>query len=146
MLRAVEQEPLVLVDAYPLAAWKESDFIPSCCENCDAEESVGGSVHDGDLSEDGSKVGIVGTVESCSIAEDDMEGAVPALRDQVELGDGEGIGYRHVCSAVHHSGFVDLCAHSWSYGSCKFGWGPSSLWDSRRAAISVFSLSVTKAR
>ena len=123
VLRAVEQEPLVLVDAYPLTAWKESDFVPSCCEHCDAEESVGGSIYNGYLTEDGSKVGIVSAVESCSITEDDMEGAVPALRDQVELGDGEGIGYRHVCSAVHHSGFVDLGAHAWSYGGSKFCWG-----------------------
>jgi hypothetical protein len=92
VLRAVEQESLVLVDAYPLIAWKESDFIPSCCEHCDAEESIGGSVHNGDLSEDGSKVGIVSTVESCAIAEDNMERAVPTLRDQVELGHGEGVG------------------------------------------------------
>ena len=123
VLRAVEQESLVLVDAYPLTAWKESDFVPSCCEHCDAEESVGGSIYNGYLTEDGSKVGIVSTVESCSIAEDDMEGAVPALRDQVELGECEGIGYRHVCSTVHHSGFVDLGAHAWSYGGCEFSWG-----------------------
>ena len=123
VLRAVEQELLVLVDSDTLTAWEESDFVPSCCENCNAEQSVGCSVHDGYLSEDRSKVGIVGTVESGSIAEDDMKGTVPTLRDQIKLGDGEWIGYRDVGSTVHHSGFVDLGGHAWSYGGSKFCWG-----------------------
>ena len=84
---------------------------------------VGGALHYCYLSEDRSEVGIVGTVESCPVTEDDVERPVPSLRDQVELGDGEWIRHRDVRPAVHYSWFVDRCAHSRCYSCREFRGG-----------------------
>ena len=77
----MKEQFLILVDADALAAGEEPDFIPSRSEDCNAEKCVGGSFYDGHLSEDRSEVGVVGTVKSCAVAEDDVEGPFPSLRD-----------------------------------------------------------------
>ena len=113
----MEEQCLILVDAYALAAGEEPDFIPSRSEDCDAEKCVGGSFYDGHLSEDRSEVGVVGAVKSCAVTEDDVEGPFPSLRYQVELVDGVRIGHGDVGSTVHYSRFTNLGAHARGDGS-----------------------------
>jgi len=68
-----------------LVVGQEAHLESSPCEDGDAEQGIGGFVYDGDSAEDGTEVGIMGTGEAASIAKDDVEGALPALWDEVEL-------------------------------------------------------------
>ncbi len=72
---------MIHVDAHALAASEKVGLGASNGQNCDAENCVGGSVHNYYLSKNGTKVGVVGPVKSCFIFVDDMKGSLPALGD-----------------------------------------------------------------
>ena len=69
-------------------------------------------------------MGVVGAVEPCAVAEDDVKGSIPPLGDEVELVHGEGARDRDIGAAVHNTRFVDLRAHSGGDGRRELrGWG-----------------------
>ncbi len=69
-----------------LVVGKELDFKTSPCEDGDTQQRVWSFVDDGDPPEDRAEVGIVGACEASPVAEDDVEGPLPALYCQIELG------------------------------------------------------------
>ena len=145
MLGSVKEQLLIFVDSHALATGEKSNLEAACSKDCDAQQGVGGALYYCDLSEDRSEVGIVSTVESCSVTEDDVKGPVPSLRDQVELGDGEGIRHRDVRPLSITPGSSIVAHIPGAIVAVNSVGGLSSLWDSRRAAMRVFSLSDTKA-
>ena len=122
MLRAFEKEVTVGVDSNSLPFCQEANFESSVREYRDAEEGVGGVVDDGDSTEDGAEVCIVGAGKASSVAEDDVERAFPPLGSEVELGYDLGVGDGDVGAAVLDTWFFDAGTPARGQGGCEVGW------------------------
>ena len=145
MLGSVKEQLLIFVDSHTLATGEKSDLEAACSKDCDAQQGVGGALHYCYLSEDRSEVGIVGTVESCPVTEDDVKRPVPSLRIKLNLATVSGF-VTETFAPLSITPGSSIVAHiPGAIVAVNSVGGPSSLWDSRRAAMRVFSLSDTKA-